>query len=653
MAPGTKLTLDKLATFDDVITDAVVDKPWYWSSIRKSNKSRITGSRGLNEEEVADIIREHVIWEKDPAEAVQKLLQLPGLRRFVGTLKDERDQEQFKRHLRRYVNIYMPDCQFEVTTTNRYTITDHEASITARRDINPREEIKYLTGVQVVMTEEQEKTLELARKDFSLVISSRKKTRSLFLGPARFANHDCEANAKLTTKGYDGMQIVAVKPISEGDEITVSYGEDYFGDDNEECLCNTCEDLQQNGWAPMKRVEHSDEEEEDEQNEEADQQRKDSTSEGKSSRKRQRNVTTDEDSSRDATPTPKRARFEQQTSPSKQPTSSLLRQTMLKKAHSTSSLRQEVPVSSIEDPTTNLAVLPEISREIRNQQRDSLLTLNVDETSSSREITPQSPMSAVSHKSGQSTDATSIDEDDGNNPNAMVDPQTIHDRPTLGVVTVKEEVTTTTVNVPWSSASAKDDDYLSDLSDSFELDDEKMEVIKRKLKPTLRTTRSKSRFEVQNRVGTPITIEDGDEAEYVENTRKPGDYMTSSALLSAKYSKWVNCQTCDVDFVQQDGYNTRKECPRCERHSKLYGFPWPKTEKEGKHDKEERIRDHRTVHRFVDPDEERQLKRDKTRRIIQENITQRFSTPRSARDTMSTSVEVDSGRKRRRVRKTM
>jgi histone-lysine N-methyltransferase SUV420H len=656
MAPGTKLTLDKLATFDDIITDAVVDKTYYWASIRKSNRSRFTGSRGLNEEEVADIIREHVIWEKDPAEAVQKLLQLPGLRRFMGTLKDERDQEQFKRHLRRYVNIYMPDCQFEVTTTNRYTITDHEASITARRDINPREEIKYLTGVQVAMTEEQERTLELARKDFSLVISSRKKTRSLFLGPARFANHDCEANAKLTTKGYDGMQIVAVKPIREGDEITVSYGEDYFGDDNEECLCNTCEDRQQNGWAPMKRVEHSDEEDEDQQNEEADQRQKNSTFEGKSSRKRQRDATTDEDSSRDATPTPKRARFEQNTSPSKQATSSLLRQTMLKKAHSTSSLRQEIPVSSVEDPTTNLAALPEISREIRNQQRDSRLTVNMDETSSSREMTPQSPMSAASHKSSDSTDATSIDEDDGNNPKAMVDAQTIHDRPTLGVVTVKEEVTTTTVNVPWTSPSAGDDDYmsdLSDLSDSLELDDENMEVVKRQLKPTLRTTRSKSRFEVQNRVGTPITIEDGDEAEYVENTRKPGDYMTSSALLSAKYSKWVNCQTCDVDFVQQDGYNTRKECPRCERHSKLYGFPWPKTEKEGKHDKEERIRDHRTVHRFVDPDEERQLKRDKTRKTIQENVTKRFSTPRSARDTMSTSVEVDSGRKRRRVRKTM
>jgi histone-lysine N-methyltransferase SUV420H len=655
MAPSTKLTLDKLATFDDIITDALVDKLYFWAKIRKNRGGRFTGSRGLHEEDVADIIRRHVIWEKDPAEAVHKLLQLPGLRRFVNSMKDERDQDQFRRHLRRYVNIYMADCQFEVTTTNRYTKTEHEASITARRDINPREEIKYLTGVQVAMTEEQEKVLELQRKDFSLVISSRKKTRSLFLGPARFANHDCDANAKLTTKGYDGMQIVAVKPILEGEEITVSYGEDYFGDDNEECLCNTCESLQQNGWAPLKRVVHG------QIGDEVEDATTDIAAEtAPISQKRPLEDSTDEDPSRDSTPAPKRARFDQGTSPSKQHTSNLLRKTTLKKAHSTSSLRQELPVSSIEDPETNLVASPEISHELRNQQHERLLTVNTDLTSSSREASPQSSMAAASPKSTQSsTDATSIDEDhahDASDDKEKVDPQTIQDRPALGVATVKEEITTTTVNAPWPSPPADEDAYMSDLSElseSFEFDDVNQQIVKRKPHPTLRTTRSKSRFDVQNRVGTPIMIEEGEEADYVENTRKPGDYLTTKALLSAKYSKWVNCHTCDVDFVQQDGYNTRKECPRCERHSKLYGFPWPKTDKEGKHDKEERIRDHRTVHRFVDPDEERQLKRDKTKKVIREHIRERFSTPRSARDTMSTSVEVDSGRRRRRIRKTM
>ncbi|KAH7067722.1 histone-lysine N-methyltransferase SET9 [Paraphoma chrysanthemicola] len=540
----------------------------------------------------------------------------------------------------------MPDCPFEVTTTNRYTITEHEASITARRDINPREEIKYLTGVQVAMTEEQEKTLELARKDFSLVISSRKKTRSLFLGPARFANHDCDANARLSTKGYDGMQIVAVKPINEGEEITVSYGDDYFGDNNEECLCNTCEDRQQNGWAPMKLVVESEDEEDDDNPA--------PVKETTSSRKRQRN---DEDASNDPESVSKRARVENKASPSKHRTSSHLREETLKKLH-TSSHTHEMPVSSIENPSADLSTTSlHISREIRNQQRDGLLTVSLDETGSSRESSPQSPTTAASPKSSHSTDATSVDEEHhaGSSVKVKVDPEVVHQNPALGVATVKEEITTTTVNAPWPSPPAEDDvmSDLSELSDSMEFDSDKEQIVKRKYRPTLRTTRSKSRYEVHNRVGTPVSNALEQDGEYVENTRRPGDYMTSSSLLSAKFSKWVECQTCDVQFVQQDGYNTRKECPRCERHSKLYGFAWPKTEKEGKHDKEERITDHRIVHRFVDPDEERELKRNKTKKIMKETIRERFSTPRSGRDTTSASVEVDSGRRRRRVRKTM
>ena len=35
------------------------------------------------------------------------------------------------------------------------------------------------------------------------------------------------------------MKIVAKRIINVEDEITVNHGTDYFGDDNEECLCQT------------------------------------------------------------------------------------------------------------------------------------------------------------------------------------------------------------------------------------------------------------------------------------------------------------------------------------------------------------------------------------------------------------------------------
>ncbi len=36
----------------------------------------------------------------------------------------------------------------------------------------------------------------------------------------------------------------------------------------------------------------------------------------------------------------------------------------------------------------------------------------------------------------------------------------------------------------------------------------------------------------------------------------------------------------------------------------LYGFRWPKTDRDGPHDDEKRVMDHRTVHRFLYPEEE-------------------------------------------------
>jgi histone-lysine N-methyltransferase SUV420H len=93
--------------------------------------------------------------------------------------------------------------------------------------------------------------------------------------------------------------------------------------------------------------------------------------------------------------------------------------------------------------------------------------------------------------------------------------------------------------------------------------------------------------------------------------RTPGDFHLTTALLCTPYHRWVECRNCDDFFVQAEAYLTRIACPRCERHSKLYGFHWPKTDREGKHDAEERVLDHRTIHRFIDPEDERMEKKGK------------------------------------------
>ena len=213
----------------------------------------------MAEEDVCDILRRHAIYNRDPSAAHKALLLLPGIAKYLRGLKTEDEKEHFERHLRKYINIYLPDCPFDVGTTNRYTIMTAEAAIYARRDIRRGEPIKYLSGIQVEMTEQEEKDL-CSRTDFSIVLSSRRKRPSLFLGPARFANHDCDSNARLNTSGPHGIHIVARKDIAAGDEITVTYGDDYFGEDNCECLCGTCEEMVRNGWDPRGALLRSDSE---------------------------------------------------------------------------------------------------------------------------------------------------------------------------------------------------------------------------------------------------------------------------------------------------------------------------------------------------------------------------------------------------------
>ncbi|KAB2577330.1 hypothetical protein BFW01_g8458 [Lasiodiplodia theobromae] len=633
------LTLSQLAQYDDLATDVLVDKVYFWAIIRK-NRTRYAPVRNIHEEDIARILRDSVVINKDPVRAQEQLLELPGLKRYLAKLATKDEKEHFKRHFRKYVNLYMPDCPWEVSTTNRYTITQHEAAVTARRDIRKNEAIKYLCGIQVAMTKEEEETLDLNKRDFSIVMSSRKKAPSLFLGPARFANHDCDPNARLTTNGPNGMAIVSKKDIEAGEEITVSYGEDYFGDDNCECLCATCEKLARNGWGPPKK--ETDGDADDSENQVLPQ-------EGPYSfRKKRRYATDSATASRDTTTEPlaredgkkkvdtpqtshpssprgkkrKADEVEEQTRPLSSGSESQKRHKTIDGMHikmerTESQQSQDTPQSSEEEPgpmTTAMARL----RSIRSHQRDRLLATTLAESESASASSPGSFSDASQHSS-QSTAATSVDEDlpaslpsDGTDAQIKTEIE-VEQIPAIEIKVDSSEVQTVKpTNTSNPANEPLEESELSELSDSVAFDDDNQQLIRQKRLNTPPRTRSQNG---PTSSSAPIpTIENpsnpGDEP-LDPDRRYPGDYTLTSLLLCAKYSRWVSCRTCEADFVQEDAYLTRAACPRCERHSKLYGYAWPKTDKEGKHDKEERVKDHREINRFVSPSEEREIRKGK------------------------------------------
>jgi len=150
------------------------------------------------------------------------------------------------------MQIYHPEAPFEVNSTDRYTLLTHEACVHGRRSIRSGETIKFLAGCMLLMTDEEEASLD-DNSDFSVICTSRMKGTSVLLGPARFVNHDCDPNCKFITTNKDNITIMAIRNIAMGEEITIKYSEDYFGENNSECLCQTCESRAQNGFAPVGR----------------------------------------------------------------------------------------------------------------------------------------------------------------------------------------------------------------------------------------------------------------------------------------------------------------------------------------------------------------------------------------------------------------
>ncbi|KAI9711110.1 MAG: Histone-lysine N-methyltransferase set9 [Chrysothrix sp. TS-e1954] len=526
------LTLAELARYDDLVTDALVDHVYFWTTIRK-NRARYASSRFIKEEEIADIIRKAVIVEHDAGKGLRQLQALPGITRHLNGLRTINEKEHFMDHLRKYVDMYLPDASFEVSTTNRYTISTQEAAITARKEISRGHVIKYLTGIQVQMTDEEVRSLDLTCRDFSIVMAGRKRKPSLFLGPARFANHDCDANARLTIKGINGMEVVARKDIAIGDEITVSYGDDYFGIDNRECLCATCEKLRRNGWA----ITNSDGE-------------KDHTAGTTTSRLNSPRTPRSGNDSHLATPAASQ-------SPAR-PTDTV--------SNHSAVLDGQAHVGVFGGNVINNTQVASSSPAKRGSSQ--AMTSKLSQVISADDINDAPIVSEV--------DAHSVADMALPTPRKSKSPVTPHRGSEPTVVESETIRVTTTIedNVRPAEASAQPDAFTG--SDELSSHSESTASGANSKKP-----------------------------------RKPGDYTLTRALLGMPHIRWVKCQDCVSFFAQTEAFQTRRACPRCERHSKLYGYKWPKTDKESWDDKEERVADHRTINRFVGVKEEKEIRKGK------------------------------------------
>ena len=620
---------------------------YFWTTIRK-NRSKYNLTRGISEEDVTAILFRDVVLGRDSHKAELALLELSGLKKYVNLLRSDREKEDFRRHMRKYINIWLPDCPFEVSTTNRYTIVTHEAAITARRPIRKGETIKYLCGNKVEMTPEEEKDLDITRRDFSVVMTSRKKTPSLFLGPARFANHDCKANAKLVPRGSEGMLVVAERQISVGDEITVNYGEHYFGEDNCECLCSTCESGGRGGWPGEGKSEVTsdlstpgDDTESETVKSPQPARSKKRQSPTDSSQTSLTSLNSDGDEAADEGSPVKKRKLSVEIDPAPLDigiSENTLLSPVTKTAKGGSPLRNVLNVQDIiiepgfEQPECQQEIsLKAAGQHGKTTSADDALLSGIraafsgvstfrKQASKQTEVKAQAPTVQANEGSNSESDVpyrfsspfsfltgkTSSNGSSGRYKKffhrARTNPAQIKSRnSSLGTSSLSSarssifdnlvphapsSATTPSAKISpcidWNTAgnglnywpfdsgsSSALSSPLSSLTSIAEIDDctqtvrpksrlkkrgrprKANEIIKTERKPIIPRTPRKLRV-----LQPTIELD-------IPSHRTPGDYIRTRLLLGESHSRWVDCRTCEACWVQANGYQTRKECPRC------------------------------------------------------------------------------------------
>jgi histone-lysine N-methyltransferase SUV420H len=224
-----------LAEMDDAAVGLVIDKMdlpqvMFHGITRKTSVSYCPPPT-VDKKAIAMLLQEKESFNIEHAQ--RKILQM-------SCLKSISQSEWFHRQLQSYIQIYHPDCPFRIAESKHLSGLEPEAGVFAKHSFQRGQTIEFLSGVCVSLTKKEELEIERSEKDFSLLQSSQFRAVAMFLGPARFVNHDCKANSEIVRAEKSRAHIVALKKIDEGEEITVFYGEHYFGENNYECLCRSC-----------------------------------------------------------------------------------------------------------------------------------------------------------------------------------------------------------------------------------------------------------------------------------------------------------------------------------------------------------------------------------------------------------------------------
>lgn len=234
------MTPEELCIFDDLATALIID-PYLGFTTHKMNvRYKVPKFQ-------ATPLKETVLHFKGNkssySEAYERLITANSqIKTFIHRFSRSQT-ELLKKHCYRYLQIFDARSGFEIAHCPRYSQEHHQgAKLCTTRKWYKNEKVEFLVGCIAELTESEEQNmLKQGVNDFSVMYSCRKNRAQLWLGPGAFINHDCRATCKFVSTGRNTACVKILRDLDSGDEITCHYGQNFFGDDNCYCECETCE----------------------------------------------------------------------------------------------------------------------------------------------------------------------------------------------------------------------------------------------------------------------------------------------------------------------------------------------------------------------------------------------------------------------------